>query len=323
MFRSIFRPYVAVKFVLIALVLLLTSFSSSVLSQIPENAVSIAVSPQILDITANPGESIDNTFRLTNASNESIVVAATPKNFRPTGEQGAVDITTDDTNFSLASWVTVTPETVTIPSGTTQDFSVNISVPDEVEPGSHYGSVVFSTIPPEQEGSGALVSQEIAPVILVKVAGETIETIQIEEFKTANSFYSNQNSIELISRLKNTGTVHFKPTGVITIKNMFGNEVAKLDLDQKNVLPETIRQFTNNWELEGFNLGRYTATLTVVYGENNEISTSEYSFMIFPYQTIVPVVLLVTLIIVVIVKFRKRIAKAFRVLSGKDEDNKE
>lgn len=211
------------------LVLLLIVATLPVNAQAPES-ITLAVSPQILDTTANPGESQSSTFRLTNVSDEAVDIIATPKNFTPRGEEGAVDLTEDDTTYSLASWMSVAPETVTIPAKQTQDFDIVFNVPEDAEPGSHFGSIVFRTIPPEQEDNTALVSQEIAPVILMKIAGDVTETAEIESFTSEKSFWSNETSIVFTSRIKNTGTAHFKPTGQIVIKNMFGREVATIPL---------------------------------------------------------------------------------------------
>jgi hypothetical protein len=304
--------------------LLFLVFSFNLTSaQDSSDAITLGVSPQILEITANPGEKVTNTFRLTNASEQSVNIKTIPKNFTPLGEEGAVDLTEDSTNFSLAEWVTVSPDTALLDSNTTKDFVVTINVPEDVEPGSHFGSVVFQTIPPEDDTAAALVSQEIAPVILVKVAGDITETAEIVEFKSTKSFWSNESSISLISRITNTGTAHFKPTGQIVIKNMFGSEVAKLELDKRNVLPGSIRQFTNEWQTDGFKLGRYTAELTLVTGEDDKIQTSTTSFTIFPYQVVIPVVILLSILVFIIFKGRKRLAKAAKALSGKDIDTKE
>ncbi len=304
---------------IIAIVTLVSLVSLTTYAQTPEGTISLAVSPQILDLTANPGETSTNTFRLTNASAQAVDIRATPKNFTPRGEEGAVDLTVDDTTFSLAEWITVSPARTTIQPGKTQDFIVDINVTADAEPGSHFGSVVFQSIPPEQEGSAALVSQEIAPVILIKVAGDVQESAEIAEFTSGKSTYSNEKTIELLSRIENTGSVHFKPKGIITIKNMFGGEVAELDIDKRNVLPASIRQIPTEWQPEGFQIGKYTATLTIVYGDNDEIRVAETSFIIFPYQTVLPITIGVVVLVIVGIKFRKRLALAAKVLSGKDQ----
>jgi hypothetical protein len=317
--KNIYR--VATAILLMVLVSSVLNVQSS--AQENDNVITLSITPQLLELTANPGEVITSTFRLTNASSENIAIRTIPKNFTPNGEEGAVNLTEDDTSYAIANWIIVSPETANIDANKTQDFEVSIDVPSNAEPGSHFGSVVFQTIPPENDQAAALISQEIAPVILVRIAGDTSEVAAIEEFKTGSSFYSNENSVELISRIKNTGNVHFKPTGQIVIKNMFGSEVAKLDLDKKNVLPDSIRQFVNEWQIDGFKIGRYTAELTIVTGDDNNIQTSKTSFTIFPYQTILPITLAVVLLVVVIYKGRKRISLALKALSGKDTTKSE
>jgi hypothetical protein len=317
--NNIYRAGVAVVILLLSVLLFYTPASA----QNIDNAITLGITPQLLEITANPGEVVKSTFRLTNASSENLAIRTIPKNFTPNGEEGAVNLTEDDTTYAIARWISVAPETSTVAANKTQDFEVSISVPSNAEPGSHFGSVVFQTIPPENDEAAALVSQEIAPVILVRIAGDTSESVVIEEFKPQSSFYSNENSVELISRIKNTGNVHFKPTGQIVIKNIFGSEVTKLELDKKNVLPDSIRQFVNEWQIDGFKMGRFTAELTLVTGEDNNIETVSTTFIIFPYQIILPIILLLSIFAFIIFKGRKRLAKAAKALSGKDIDNKD
>ncbi len=152
--------------------------------------VTLGISPQILELSINPGESQTSTFRLTNASKDSVIVKTTPKNFTPRGEEGAIDLTEDKTSYSLADWLTTSPKTTTLSPAATEDFVVTVEVPAGAEPGSHFGSVVFQTVPPEQQGTAALVSQEIAPVILVKVPGDIKQSAAIASFKPAQSLYS-------------------------------------------------------------------------------------------------------------------------------------
>lgn len=285
-------------------------------------SITLGISPTQLDLTANPGEKITNTLRLTNASDAPVDIETIAENFVPSGEEGAVDITEDRTTFALAEWITVSPDKATLQSKATQDFEVSISVPSNAEPGSHFGTVVFRTIPPEDQSAQALVSQEIAPVILVKIAGDVRESSEIESFKSDKQLWSNESSINLTARVKNTGSTHFKPTGQIVIKNMFGKKVATLELPKQNVLPDSIRALTTTWQKPKYSIGRYTAELTVVSGENNEIRTAKTSFYIIPYQTIMPILIILTVVGYILFKARKRLVLAFRVLSGKDNEKK-
>jgi hypothetical protein len=288
-----------------------------------QDSIQLAISPQVLDTSANRGDVIVNQFRLTNGSDEEITINAIPKNFTPQGEDGAIDLTTDDTSYSLAKWISVEPSQVKIAANKTQDFKVTISVPANAEPGSRFGSVVFATTPPDSQGSGAVVSQEIAPVILVTVAGDLVESAEIVDFYSTKTVWSNEPEAIFEARIKNNGNVHFKPTGVVEIKDMFGNNVAKVSLEDKNVLPDSIRKIDAKWPIEGFKMGKYDAELTIVYGNNDEIVKSKTTFYIIPYQIILPVVAILSLMIFVLVKYRKRLALALKVLSGKEAASKE
>lgn len=293
--------------------------ATSAFSQQQADTINLGISPQVIEVSANPGDVVENQIRLTNGGELPVVIEVIPKNFLPSGEEGAVDLTEDSTSYSLAEWIAVTPSSVVIPAKKTQDFDIVITVPNNAEPGGHFGSVVFKTVPPPGgESQAAEVSQEIAPVILVSVAGDVDEVASIESFMSSKNFWSNERPITFETRIRNEGNVHFKPSGTITIKNMFGQEVTTIVLEEKNVLPDSVRRIVSEWSDPGFAIGRYTADLTVVYGEDDTILTDSTSFIVFPYQTIVPAVLLIGLIVFVLIKFRSRIGAAGKVLSGRN-----
>jgi hypothetical protein len=313
----------AIKFNLgwfVGLVIILVAGTALVVKA-QQDTIQLAISPQVLDTQVNRGDVVTNDFRLTNGSDDTITINAIPKNFTPQGEDGAIDLTQDDTSYSLAKWISVEPKQVQIPANKTQDFKVTINVPDNAEPGSRFGSVVFATVPPESEGSGAVVSQEIAPVILVTVAGDLVESAEIADFYSVKNIWSNEPEAVLQARIKNNGNVHFQPTGSVVIKDTFGNEVTKVSLEQKNVLPDSIRKIDAKWPIDGFKIGRYSAELTVVYGDKDEIITSKTTFYIIPYQIILPIALVVIVVVFLVVKYRKRLRLALRVLSGKNVEN--
>ncbi len=283
--------------------------------------VTLLMSPQLIELSANPGdEPLVNMIRITNGGDFPVELKTTPQNIVPTGEEGGSVPTEDDTSYSLADWITVEPSLINLPPGETQDFTVTIAVPAIAEPGGHYGTVTFETVPPENNtgGAAASVSQRLAPVILVSVAGDISESGEIASFESTKSFWTNEKPITLETRISNSGNVHFKPTGTITIKNMFGAEVTKIVLEEKNVLPDTVRKIETEWSDPGFAVGRYTADLSLVYGEGDTILVSSTTFTVFPWQTLLPVGLIVVAVLYLLIKFRSRVGTAFKVLAGKN-----
>lgn len=279
------------------------------------NQLTISVSPTVFELSANPGESLDNSFRIVNGTDQAVTLTTTPKNFTAEGEEGGIELTEEETAFSLASWISVSPEQATVPARGSQTFEFMIDVPANAEPGGHFGSVIVQTEAAAVDSTGASVSQETGPLILVSVAGDITEAASIVDFKTTKNFWEN-GPIIFETRLENSGNVHFKPSGTISIKNMFGNEVTTVDLNEQNVLPGTIRKLQNEWS-PGFAVGRYTADLSVVYGDDGSIDTATTTFIIFPYKIIVPALLGVIALLVIGIRSRRRIAAAGRALAGK------
>lgn len=281
--------------------------------------VTLSFTPQVIEFSANPGDpTVENVIRITNGSDVPLDIIPTPVNFVAGGEEGEPELTEETTSFSLAQWITVTPSSFTLPPGEAQDFLVAVDVPADAEPGGHFGAVQFEGSPPEEDNIQIAQKFNVTPLILVSVAGDIFEEASIDSFASTQSFWSNESPITFETRIKNSGNVHFKPRGTVTIKNMFGNEVTKIPLTESNVLPDSVRKITTEWNDTGFAVGRYTAEVSFVYGEDDTILTAETSFTVFPYQTIVPVALITIFVLFVLVKFRSRIGTAIRVLSGKD-----
>jgi hypothetical protein len=318
---SLSPRYVLLLFIPFCLILSISIFAHQRLNaQQSLDQVSISVSPRSLDIAINPGESIENIFRVTNGSDETIKIEPSPKNFLPRGNEGAIELLEDSTPFSLADWISVSPGgPVSVPAKKTVDFIVTISVPNNADPGGHFGSVVFRTLPAQQDqdGGGALISQEIAPVILVKVPGDVLEAASISSFKPLKSFISDETSSEFELIIKNDGNVHFRPTGQVTIKNTIGREVAKINIEGQNVIPGAERKMNVVWDDFGLRMGRYTAEATVVYGSDNNILNAKTSIIILPLKKIIPLALVIIVIGFIGYRSRNRIKLAIKILFGK------
>ena len=294
----------------------LVGMQSVARSQDAPDRLTISISPQSLDIAINPGESATNVFRLTNASDDTITVATTPKNFLPRGVEGAIDLTEDDTPFSLANWISVSPdgESVIEPRQSI-DYIVTIDAPDNAEPGGHFGSVVFRTVPTQGDGAGAVISQELAPVILVRIPGDVDESGRIARFVSTQRLWTNQPAIEFDLLFENTGTVHYQPSGQVVVRNLFGREVDRISVEGRNVIPDAERKLDATWEDYGFRFGYYSAEATLVHGSDNEITTSSTNFWIIPVQQLAPFIIALAILGFVTYRLRRRLKLAFKALT--------
>lgn len=279
--------------------------------------VTLSISPPLFELTANPGDSLTNKIRLSNRSNQQQQISVLKLNFTALGEEGGVDLTEEASNFSLASWIDVDKEAITLPAGQDHIFDFRIDVPSTAEPGGHFGSIIFKAAPtPLKDGSGSAVSPEVGALLLVKVSGDIREQASIAEFFADPGFYEN-GPFNLVTRVRNEGNVHFKPRGTVTISNMFGQEVSSISFNERNVLPDSIRRFESEWNPSGLRFGRYTATVSLVYGSEDKILTATTSFIVFPWKAFLVLLIIVALIAFVVWRYRERFRAAFRALSGK------
>ena len=270
----------------------------------------LTVTPSNIELLVKPGDTITKEINVANFTGADVSINVDRRNFTAQGEEGQVSLTTNENSYSLASWITVAPEKDSIPNNTTQKFTVTIKIPNNAEPGGHFGSVVFGTTADKKnlKQTGAVVSQEIASLILVKIAGDVNENAIIESFKSLKPFYE-LGPVSFETRVKNESTVHVKPVGTLTVTDMFGQKLTG-QVEQRNILPGAIRKIPgmlNNKLL----IGKYTASVSLVYGtQNNAPLVAQTTFWAFPVRyALVALVILILLFVM-----RKRLYKALKVI---------
>lgn len=308
-------------------------------SALAQETFRVRFSPPLLELELDPGDAHQEVIKFENLSSEATDFYPLVQDFVPEGETGGKRFLEPDEiapSFSLSRWVTVTQEKITLQPGEKATVPFTITVPQDAEPGGHYGAVLLSTTPlPPQTvggiGSGAAVAvaSRTGPIILVRVSGAITEAAELVELSTDKNFYEYP-PVNFAARVKNLGNVHLKPYGQITIKNQFGKTQTHLPINEKlgNVLPQSIRKFDSQWKKKGFTLGRFTAEISLAYGDSTQQElVGSISFWIIPWK-----VLTVSLLGVIIVLLAARlgikkynvwiIAKAGKVREEEDTDEK-
>lgn len=300
----------------LTVVLFSLSFFTFLNPSLAQDTVSLAVSPPTFELSANPGDTLENTIRVENLTDKPLEISVDRRNFTALGEEGAVGLTEEETSFSLASWITVSPEKITIPAKRQNTFTFTTKIPVNAEPGGHFGSIIFKTGGKKPGETGAALSQELGALVLLRVAGNIKEEASLESFSAKKAFWSS-GPVGFEARVKNEGNVHLKPTGKVVITNFLGNEAAKIEVEPRNILPGAIRKIPATWD-QKFLLGKYTATVSLVYGSQGEILTDSTTFFGFPTKIGVGILAGLIILIVVLYPARKRIRMALKVLfSGK------
>jgi len=112
--------------------------------------------------------------------------------------------------------------------------------------------------------------------------GKAQEQGLISRFFSQQSWYQS-GPYDLILGFHNFGNVHSKPKGSVVVRNMFGQQVADLQVnrDALIVLPETEREFEISWQ-PSWAFGRYTAEAIMFFGNPKLEVRSQTSFWVLP-----------------------------------------
>lgn len=297
------------------------------------------ITPALMELSANPGDTVKATIKLTNLSANTLEITSEANDFGSKNETGEPNIIFDanaDTPYSLKNWISLSKD-FSIKSKETKTIDFPIKVPKDAEPGGHYAVIRFTGSAVADDGSNVALSASIGSLVMLKVSGETKEKASIASFYAAHGNFAQSSFFEtppvsFVERLKNEGNVHVKPTGTVQVKDMFGNVVSTMRVngdpsDTKNqprsVLPQSIRRFDQTLKDKPM-LGKYTATVSVTYGESQQKLEQTIEFWVVPYKQIIAAILglaaLIYLIVVGIKKYNAHIIK--KAQSGNTSDGK-
>lgn len=289
-------------------------------SQTSDEKVSTSISPVTFELTAVPGETISNIVKVTNVGTESISYVMTVEPFvgNELG-QATVIPSGEDKNPELAlkDWVTLSPAKFTLAPKEQKLVTAKIIIPKNAEPGGRYGTILAGTDHSQDaiDGTGAKVGQKVGTLVLLRVQGVIAYKAYLKSFAASQKMYAHS-PVTFSTRIHNESTVHIKPKGFITLVNFFGKKVADVPFEERNALPASDRLLETISD-QKLPIGRYTATLAIVYGDKNETLTAATSFIIFPWKTGVPIIIGGVIVLWFLAARHQRIIAAIRILAGK------
>lgn len=264
-----------------------------------DSGQALEIAPPVLNLTGNPGQVLKAQISLRDVSNGALRVTGELNDFTASGEDGTPKIIMDDSEpspYSLKSWVAPLPQLLLKPRQI-ENLPVTIRIPADAAPGGYYGVVRFTATAPELDDTGVSLSASLGALILLRVSGDVKENLAIEEFSVATPSGTVKNMFEstpltFIQRVKNNGNIHEQPVGQVIITDMFGKKIAgvNVNLPPRNILPQTIRKFEQPLDKSVLGnkrlFGKYTATVTLTYGDKKQTVTSTKTFWVIPYTLI-------------------------------------
>lgn len=280
----------------------------------------LSISPVRVEVSGNPGETIEKEITLVNDSDASeVIYYSSYANFEASGDTGNPSFVEED--HDIATWMFV-PASISLKPKESKKVSIKIEIPKTAEPGGHFGAVFWGTSPNNQKG-GVSIGAKTGVLVLLSVNGDVKEGGGLVDFGTKdNKTFYNTLPVQFVYRFRNDGGDRIKPVGKITMRNIFYLPT-RIDANPTsgNILPNSTRKFEVNWvkhprdkdyieptgtfakffdqvkyQWRNFAIGPYFTKINLLYGtEAIRVSKSEFIF-VFPWQLIL--CLLVTFIII-------------------------
>lgn len=294
------------KYLTLTLTLTLTPLIfSALLFSMPvfaaDDTLSVTLTPPLYQLTIGPGENWTSSLKIVNNNSYQVTYYAQVVDMEARGESGESKLTPligpqdpDLESTQLARWVKLGSNSITVKPGSSGALNFTVNVPRNAEPGGHYAAILVGTQPLAATSSGSYmnITSFVSSLLFVRIKGDVVESGRIREFSSNEGLYQEPKA-DFVIRFENTGNTHVKPEGDVTIYNMWGKERGKVVINQEanfgSVLPKTIRRFEFSWEGEQnvFDIGRYSAVVTLAYGQDEKKNISAVTY--FWVVPIVPV----------------------------------
>lgn len=281
-----------------------------------QNTSALTVSPAILEISGDAGTSLVGSIQLFNETDREQTFFTSYENFEPSDDSGTPNFVGAENG--LATWITAVAS-VTLKSKERTDIPFTVNIPANIDAGGYFSAIFFGTQPPSPEGGVVSIGGRLGVLTLLRVNGDIPEDGGLLEYGTADGkgFYT-MPPIEFEYRFSNDGGDRVVPRGDIEIKNTFGKVKDTIDVNptEGSVLPDSARRFRTTWnpdsvtpsgfietvkyQWNNFYFGFYTAELNLGWGFTNQTAGQSISFFMFPWQLLLVLIFIVSLLIVTI-----------------------
>lgn len=284
--------------------------------------------PPSLEIALTPGQSSKTIIKLYNETQNKLELYTEVRGFTAKGETGQPEFDFTGEPIGLSKWTEIEKGPIVLEPGQRREVPVTFNPPADADPGGHYATVFFSSTPPE-EGQ-VRISSKVGTLLLARVAGAIEEEGKVSQFGlTESTSVFTRLPIGFYVKFNNTGNVHLRPTGTITITSMFGKEAGAVEVNASRgaTLPQTTRKYEATWEKgqvrgsrgsfltqffdeyvnekNNFALGKYTAQLAMTVGSSSRQETASVSLWVIPWHILTvwaPFAVLVVIVLIFLIK---------------------
>ena len=255
--------------------------------------------PAKVEVFLNPGETANRDLLIKNRSSEAMYFKVEIEDIQGAkdGKEPVLLLGKEKGPYSLKNYLFVAIESFSLEPGEEINLPVEINLPESIGSCGLYGAVLISGQTNSTSAEADLnLAGRAGALFFVKVEGTAEEAGKLESFKITDlSRFTKKGEAVFSILYRNYGAVHLNPYGVIEISNLFGKQIAQIEIDPYFVLPNSLRQREKSWQKDlGF--GYYKANLVLNLGYQDLIEERVVSFWVLPFEGLIAIAVILLFI---------------------------
>lgn len=277
-----------------------------------------AIPPRLgedFNFKAKPGEKVQAVLQVRNSSDTTMPLDVSVEDFI-LSEDGSTPIPVTDevsNRWSLANWVTVSPQKMVLEPREIATVNVIVDVPADALPGGHYGMVIYQpdlellgdpNSPFASLDSSSGIGQRVGTLMYFVVEGPINEEAFIRDFEFPK--FTEFGPVPYSFTVENVSDIHIRPQIKIDVYNLFGQKVDTIETQPKNVFPFVARDFDGQWD-RTWGIGLYRAVATMSYGSGGQVAMAQTSFWLLPYKLLLAIIFIILSIVGIIISVRRHL----------------
>lgn len=242
-----------------------------------EGALSVSLSPQIVEKTANPGRKVSDVISFTNASDDSLAVSIELADFTIDERGEVVEKPPGTEPTTLVPYLKLSPLRLEVAPGERVFFRYSIALPQQFD---HLRTMIFFVSRPVRKQTGravTIVVPRLGIPLYVENRRAKVADVKVEEVVTERST-SDHSMVTVRVKMRNVGQRLIRPGGTIDVE---AGPSFQFNVGSQPVLPGQTRVFTT--PLQGVGGGdlsinvRLTSSVRGIFSGRYRIASSRPS----------------------------------------------
>ena len=227
------------------------------------SGVSISVSPIRVEHLVKQGEKGTDMISVTNDGTDPTRLKVTIEDWKLTREGNPAFMKVGGNPYSCAEWIRINPVDFRIAPGQTREVRYTVTVPPEVQDGGYHAAIIFETVPDVTPGERA--KRVYLKGRIVTIVYEVVGKPPVVGHATVLEVEPKKQGVDFVLTLQNTGKVHYRTKGTITVKDGSDQKVFEVAVPDAPVLPDSEREIKIPYD-KPIPKGNYSALAVVDIG---------------------------------------------------------